>query len=588
MILFACYRLEFECGYNSTRSLQPNAYVCPRCCKPTATHKDALQAEKHYFLELATASILDGQLMPHETCSQADLLSKLIDEIDWAVRDQWRIEYMAIVRDGIRVYSIAKRLFDDARFVVQQVGEASSKQRRCAAQRALRFVTLVKRSSWDTKGVDFDSITTVVVMAKLAAAFVDIACQSLGLDKKKDITFYDRVLTLLQSSGKAGVYSFPFDRLKKSRDTFTFDDKGLIVKLEEGKPLVLSQTNVKLHAAVSIGEECPVMASPLRGWSDELSTPLTEFEWKDPRECCLCHLCGDDDEDYAHKGDRIDIFLGRLLPMNDGLWVHASCALWSSEVWESNDDSLIHSVEKARVRGSHLKCFGCGYNGATVGCCKPNCAYNYHYPCAKAKKVFFTSEQQVFCPGHRSGDIGSPYVNDGAEYMKALMIAPEKRSEKDLSSEAEMTMCSRVGCLVVHAVGKVETEHDGFHSENYIYPLGYFATRIFWSTKEARRRTVYVLKIETTTDNTDSKKKKIFSITPGDDPDNPIAASSATKAYATLLERVRNVNAPLFSKGNVHSKLPTVRITTKKTFGLNGPQVCFAIDRNMNRTKLYP
>lgn len=42
---------------------------------------------------------------------------------------------------------------------------------------------------------------------------------------------------------------------------------------------------------------------------------------QDARTCCLCRGIGDGGE------------TGRLLPMDDGLWIHTHCGLWSSEVW---------------------------------------------------------------------------------------------------------------------------------------------------------------------------------------------------------------------------------------------------------------
>ncbi|CAM9297200.1 unnamed protein product, partial [Sphacelaria rigidula] len=42
----------------------------------------------------------------------------------------------------------------------------------------------------------------------------------------------------------------------------------------------------------------------------------------DYRACILCKDVGDDPVS------------GRLLPLDDGTWVHTHCGLWSSEVYE--------------------------------------------------------------------------------------------------------------------------------------------------------------------------------------------------------------------------------------------------------------
>jgi len=435
--------------------------------------------------------------------------------------------------------------------------------------RALRFATLCKSREWDTKGFSNDSIEVIVITAKLASAFIDIVCRTLGINKEKDVSFYSRMEDLVRPPGPTGEFSCPFDRVRRSQETFTLDECGLIMETDNASDASKQESSSKRPAK----QEYKI-AEPLAGWASEVRNPSGLTVWKDPRECCLCHICGDDDAGFPEPTDnepeRTYSPLGRLLPMSEGNWVHTSCALWSSEVWETPDDGMVHAVEKARGRGAQLKCFGCGRSGATVGCNKSNCPFNYHFPCAKICGCRFSTNQQVFCATHKSGAL-STLEKEGIEHMKALLVAPEK---KDPSSDvAEVgNLCSRVGSLVVHALGSIESEHDGFHSENYITPPGYVSSRIFWSTKRPRSRTVYILKVERCPDN-----EAEFSILPGDDPTKKITGNSPSQVYATLMERVRKVNSDYFSQGNLLSKLPVVRRTRRKTFGLNGEssRYCF-------------
>jgi F/Y-rich N-terminus/PHD-like zinc-binding domain/PHD-finger len=310
-----------------------------------------------------------------------------------------------------------------------------------------------------------------------------------------------------------------------------------------------------------------IISRPLCGWRDLVQVTSPETLWIDPRECCLCHLKGDDDAGFADSdGNPDEPRMGRLLPVTEGHWVHSLCALWSSETWESSEDGLIHAVEKAKSRGSKLKCFGCGRNGATIGCNKGNCPFNYHLPCAKVAGAVFTSSQQVFCATHRSFATGV-LLREGCEFMKTLMTSTEEKKGSDVLGIG-VDLCPRLGALVVHSLGTIDTIHDGFHTEDYITPPGYVATRIFWSAKQARTRTVYVLRVERS-----DKNKAIFSILPGDDPDRKIVAASALQAYASLMDRVRKMNAEHFSHGDEFSVLPMNRRTRRKTFGLNGAQV---------------
>jgi hypothetical protein len=63
--------------------------------------------------------------------------------------------------------------------------------------------------------------------------------------------------------------------------------------------------------------------------------------------------------------------------------VHRLCALWSSEVYESEGlrlEQLMSAVQRSRK----IKCSDadCGLFGATLGCRVKKCKKNFHYPCA--------------------------------------------------------------------------------------------------------------------------------------------------------------------------------------------------------------
>lgn len=433
-------------------------------------------------------------------------------------------------------------------------------------QRALRFVFVVRRSNWTEEDPSNSNFDSLFVAAKLSTAFVHVYCSVLNLEiESVDLQaskFIPRFEMLLQEAEDCGVLDLPGDTVRT-------------IELADEVPFDLESYNLAQTKKISKQDETAIIASPLCGWKKQrVSVTSPEYVWKDPRECCLCHLCGDDDAGFeCLPTDEPDSAsepaqLGRLLPMSDGIFVHTGCALWSSEVWEDPGDGLIHAMEKARCRGSQLKCFGCGRHGATVGCNKGSCIYNYHFPCAKECGAVFTAAQHMYCESHKT-TATNILIRENFEHMKPLMIAPEKKvtDDKD-SSHVDEDLCSRVGTLVIHSVGKIETKVDGFHSDSYITPPGYVATRIFWSTVVPRTRTVYVLKVENT-----EAEGVTFSILPSDNPSGKLTGSTASQVYGALLEKVKKVNWGNFSHGNLLSKLPATRKTRRKTFGLNGPQV---------------
>lgn len=481
----------------------------------------------------------------------------------------WRDEYIGIINTGVRLIEETRRILGDPRFVAQQILADGADVCMSTIQRALRFCHIVRRRRVVERGCKPSSIEHAVLYAKMAASFIELSCQVLRRSVSKEVVYYDRVLELLKPPNSQGIFVAPLDPLRY-------------------QPVLLSDeaitdVNLSLHVrnANSVSESADKElyqlkpATPLCGWTEQLGEGRNQSEWKDPRECCLCHICGDIDAGFVDEepedppeGEIVFSPMGRLLPLKDGHWVHTACALWSSEVFEAPADGLVHAVEKARSRGSQLKCFGCGRPGATVGCCKNNCPFNYHFPCAKVCGAVFTENQRVFCENHKM-HATSILAKESFEHMKSLIVAGEKRNTTNDAETGEWEICLRVGALTVHSLGKIDLESDKFHSENYITPPGYVATRIFWSLKDPRSRTLYVLKVFKLPDG-----RAEFAIIPGDDPSSAIRANSLSLAYCQLMDRMRKVNFSYFSQGDLQSRLPMTRLSRKKTFGLNGPQVC--------------
>ncbi len=112
-------------------------------------------------------------------------------------------------------------------------------------------------------------------------------------------------------------------------------------------------------------------------------------EWLDPRECIFCHDVGD------------SIQSGRLLPFEDGQWVHINCLTWSSEVYENlNVNGELLGAHTARNRSKQLHCSVCGEKGATIDCQRKLCRFIFHFPCAILAGVRFCKDRTVWCNYH--------------------------------------------------------------------------------------------------------------------------------------------------------------------------------------------
>ena len=109
---------------------------------------------------------------------------------------------------------------------------------------------------------------------------------------------------------------------------------------------------------------------------------------EDERRCGLCGVAGEEDEKT-----------GRLLPYKYNEWLHLSCALWSSEVYETMDGSL-ENVMSAVTRSRNLLCTVCHNRGATIGCCHGDCSANFHFLCGLTEKADFKEDKTVYCYKH--------------------------------------------------------------------------------------------------------------------------------------------------------------------------------------------
>ena len=558
-------------GIRESKLPLDSTYLCPKCYEPAADNipKSTVVDRKDAY-RLAWKAIEDGEIERREDQSLTDMYTVMTDRIEWEIRRRWKHEYVAIIEDAMKFYVKARTDEGDPRSVVQLVFNQLVNLPLWEAQRALRFVALARRHNWDTK-IDSESIYRIVIGAKLAAAYIDVSCSVMNCEIDGYVRYPKRVEELLRAPDEAEVFVLEKDAYEQSvsRTDLDFCD----VYPNEGKSKKATKDSKPAAVLAAQVRKAP-LATALCGWDDKVDIGQPG-EWNDPRVCCLCHLCGDDDAGLSQSPPGIEqkskfglpVKLGRLLPMSDGQWIHTSCALWTSEVYEGENDGMIHSVEKARTRGSQLKCFGCGRPGATVGCNKSNCSFNFHFACAKVCGAVFTADKQVFCANHKpAANSVNLLEKESFEIMKALIVAPSKKPEKDADENAE-EICTRIGGLVIHSLGKVEQKKDGFHSENYITPPGYFATRIFWSSEAPRKRTVYIMQI-----GEDDYGSVTYSLIPGDNPSTKITGTSADEVYGSLMGRVKKVNSKGFCHGDQFSTLPMSRKNTKKAFGLNGAQ----------------
>ncbi|XP_046884031.1 histone-lysine N-methyltransferase 2C isoform X4 [Hypomesus transpacificus] len=211
---------------------------------------------------------------------------------------------------------------------------------------------------------------------------------------------------------------------------------------------------------------------------------------RDQRRCCFCHQLGDGVTDGP----------ARLLNLDLDVWVHLNCALWSTEVYETQAGALIN-VELALHRGQAVRCAFCQQVGATSGCHRLRCTNVYHFTCALQAHCTFFKDKTMLCHAHRPrGTTGQALEHElrcFAVFRRVYVQRDEARQMASAVQRPELGYTFRVGSLVLHAMGQLTPQQmEAFHSATAIYPAGYEACRIYWSMRHGNRRCRYVCAVE--------------------------------------------------------------------------------------------
>ncbi len=215
------------------------------------------------------------------------------------------------------------------------------------------------------------------------------------------------------------------------------------------------------------------------------TTMMPRREVEDQRECLFCHL----------KGDAAADGPARLLNYDVNKWVHLNCALWSEEVYETVSGALVN-VETALKNGSKLYCKICEKNGATVKCWKVRCTNYYHVGCATKDRAMFYKNKSVYCNQHVPKGEKDQELTTLAVYRRVYIDRDENRQVAKVMTQGTDQHILRVGSLSFLSVGQLLPHQlHNFHTQEYIFPIGYKVIRHYWSMTEVNKRCPYVCSI---------------------------------------------------------------------------------------------
>lgn len=127
-----------------------------------------------------------------------------------------------------------------------------------------------------------------------------------------------------------------------------------------------------------------------------------------------------------------------------------------------------------------------------------------------------------------------------------------------------------MGFLTIHDLGEICFDRSGYHTENWIYPIGFVSTRIFGHIKDPEQKCVYTCKI------TDGGEFPLFEIIPEADMEYAIAGPSPDLCHAALLQTINQ---------NSDARHIDVRPLGEWFFGLGHPTVMTLMQASPNARK---
>ncbi|XP_055371568.1 transforming growth factor beta regulator 1 [Condylostylus longicornis] len=140
---------------------------------------------------------------------------------------------------------------------------------------------------------------------------------------------------------------------------------------------------------------------------------------------------------------------------------------------------------------------------------------------------------------------------DGTPIPKTKKVQDKTQKVEELILDDEGRPVLPITCnsVTIIAIGEIVGENTNFHTENWIYPVGYIATRVYAHPKEPDRKCTFTCKI---LDNSGTPQ---FQIIPDADYDHVFFGESANICHLgllnTLINNSKTTNLPIRAQGEL-------------------------------------
>ena len=122
-------------------------------------------------------------------------------------------------------------------------------------------------------------------------------------------------------------------------------------------------------------------------------------------------------------------------------------------------------------------------------------------PCAIKDKCAFNQDKTFFCLIHSNKSISENLLKDLSVLRNVWIQRDEIAQIQSFMSrdfDEDFDYAIRIGSLILHNIGQLlphQLTSSNFHTRDFIYPIGYKATRFYWSNRRPHRRCRYLCSI---------------------------------------------------------------------------------------------
>ncbi|XP_033148942.1 transforming growth factor beta regulator 1 [Drosophila busckii] len=164
---------------------------------------------------------------------------------------------------------------------------------------------------------------------------------------------------------------------------------------------------------------------------------------------------------------------------------------------------------------------------------------------AAREERLFLIERLMFHEGlDKSANLSASFLNDNHDVGKKSIVETQNSlmTERDNKPQEVSTSLKKISLfplklnnILIHTLGEIIPSNPNFHNANWIYPVGYVATRIYAHPSDPRKKCVFTCKI------LNNAGVPQFQLIPDNDLDGVFFGETANICHQELLNRIQSL-----------------------------------------------